>query len=1021
MGTILPSDRQIQLPDFTLVTASAGSGKTHTLTLRFLQLLLSAHIRPNDLQHILAITFTNNAALEMKRRVVEELKQAALGNRESLERLREIVPEPEEELMARSSQLVNAILDRYSDFQVQTIDSFLTRVLKVSALEFGLPPSFDVVLESDALLDEAFLRFAQTLATSADQRQLFESLILLLNESRSSTSRFLWNPFQAAAEEIKGLFKQLNLHVGHVKIRDLTEQRRETGRRIIDVVLQIEEEAKRSSFELTAKYARIIEAARENNLDEVIDKSVLQPVLKTSKKPSFEATVRRIEQLQEQLHQLVGDYQLLTARQHYQPYLQAQALLAESLEAVTRLRGHVDLAEANRRLATSLLREQVPEIYYSLGDRIHHYLIDEFQDTNRIQWTTLRPLVEESLSQRGSLFIVGDTKQAIYTFRGGDWQIMARMIESEEFLSAPCRRLTLPQNFRSSGEIVTFTKKVFHEIVPQQAGEETARLSGLADFVQEPLEHLRDTGYVKLEFFEEDDKTPPDVERERVLEIIRDCIARGYRYRDIAILTPKNKHVVGVSGWLNQAGIRFLSHSSLDIRSRPLTDEVLALLRFLDSPIDDLAFATFLLGRLFSSVAGSDERTKQMRQFLLEHRLQNESQPLYATFRRKFPHFWQRYFERLFNVVGYLPVYDLVVEIYRNFDIWKNFPEEEASSIKLLEVIRVFETSGLNNLKDFLAHAEEESQETDWNIPIAPGEDAVTVMTVHKAKGLGFPIVLVLLYDARSQSSNLFLHEEGETVEVLRITSKMAEAHPYLQEIYERERQLKEVDELNKLYVALTRAREELYILSRRRRTPASPSKYLPADGYERGTRKRSSAAPGVDLRVAPHLHPAPLERLPQQHEGRRISLEETRRGDFIHNVLAAIRFLEDDVEKQVEREFDRLADEWRTSFDRAEMKERIVALLKSPGLSQYFTPTEGRIILNEQEITDKNGQFFRLDRLVIDEERILVIDYKTGKEQPEYVEQVRTYMELAREAFPGRDVQGLLAYVDLNLVRSVG
>jgi ATP-dependent exoDNAse (exonuclease V) beta subunit len=1020
MATILPTDRQIQLPDFTLVTASAGSGKTHTLTLRFLQLLLSARIRPNDLQHILAVTFTNNAALEMKRRVVEELKQGALGNRETLQRLQEVVPEPDEELIARSLQVVNALLDRYSDFQVHTIDSFLTRVLKVSALEFGLPPSFDVVLESDALLDEAFLRFAQTLATNAEQRQLFESLILLLNESRSSNSRFLWNPFQAAAEEIRGLFKRLNLHVGRVEIRDLTLQRRDTGGRIIDIVLQIEKEAKESSFELTANYSRIIEAARVGNLDSVINKSLLQSALKTSNKPSFAATVQRIERLQKQLQELVGEYQLLTARQYYQPYLQAQALLAESLEAVKRLRGNIDLSEANRRLATSLVREQVPEIYYSLGERIHHYLIDEFQDTNRIQWTTLRPLVEESLSQLGSLFIVGDTKQAIYTFRGGDWQIMARMIENEEFPSAPCRRLALPHNFRSGGEIVAFTKKVFHEIVPQEAEGEVARLSGLSDFVQEPLEQLREAGYVKLEFFEEDE-IPVDAERERILEIIRDCLARGYRYRDIAILTPKNKHVVNVSGWLNQAGIRFLSHSSLDIRTRPLTGEVLALLRFLDSPIDDLAFATFLLGRLFCSGGDGDEGTKRMRRFLLDHRLQNESQPLYAVFRRKFPELWQRYFERLFNVVGYLPVYDLVVEIYRNFEIWEKFPEEEASSVKLLEVVRVFETSGLNNLKDFLSHAEEESQDADWNIPIAPGEDAVTVMTVHKAKGLGFPIVLVLFYDARMQPVNLFLHEERGTVEVLRITSEMAKAHPSLQAIYEQERQLKEVDELNRLYVALTRAREELYVLSRRRQTATFPSKYLPAEGYERGKRKRSSAVPAVDLHIAPHLHPVAVERLRQRREQRRVPLEETRRGDFIHNVLASILSLEDDVEKQVEREFDRRADEWRTSFDRSEMKNRIVALLKHPALSPYFTAVQGRIMMNEQEITAKDGQLFRLDRIVVDDKRIMVIDYKTGREQPEYVEQVRAYMDLAREAFPGRKVQGMLAYVDLNLVRSVG
>ena len=161
MPTILSKDSALHFPHVAILDASAGSGKTTALTQRLAQFLLSNQIPHNQLRSILAITFTNLAATEMKQRVLQLLKGAARGDKEVLDDLRPLLALKDDELKRRAERVLQDILENYSDFQVMTIDSFLSRVFKASALEFGFPPDFDVVLASDPLIDEAFETFAR--------------------------------------------------------------------------------------------------------------------------------------------------------------------------------------------------------------------------------------------------------------------------------------------------------------------------------------------------------------------------------------------------------------------------------------------------------------------------------------------------------------------------------------------------------------------------------------------------------------------------------------------------------------------------------------------------------------------------------------------------------------------------------------------------------------------------------------------------------------------------------------------
>jgi len=948
--SLLHKDTEFTLPNFTLVSASAGSGKTTQLIHRLLQLLISQRIPHTKLQNILAITFTNNAAAEMKQRTLEYLKRTALGEKMILDELSEFLALDADELQRRAEMLIDEILDNYSDFQVQTIDSFLTRIMRVSALELGYAPQFDVEFESARLLDEAFVVFARDLAGDPKKRSLVERLITLLNEQRDS-KKFLWNPYKNLASEIKGLYETL---------------------------------ASRAGAPTTARADLQPHESRDNG------------------------------QLSLDFDASRSEHRSNLAYSYYEPYIRAYTLLSDALRKVQRERGVLDLTSAIKTLAMRIRQMDIPEIFFSLGERIHHFLIDEFQDTNPTQWAVLRPLIENALSGPGSVFIVGDTKQAIYTFRGGDWQIMANMLKRDEFPSVVTERVALEENYRSGEAILDFTKTVFHRNVPQHVGTTEPSLSGLSTFVQYPYEKQKGRGYVKVEIFDDAEAL---AERDRLLRIIHECRARAYAYRDIAILTPRNKHVIAVSGWLNTSGIPFVSHSNLDIRARKITGEVLAVLRFLDSPIDDLAFATVLLGDVVRPAVGTGGFHPD--EFLFEARRQTKERgALYTFFRERYSHLWEKYFAHLFAVVGYMPIYDLVAEVYKAFNLFDLFPDEEASLVKFLEVVRAFEATGTNSLRSFIRHAEESTDEDLWNISVAPGEDAVKVMTVHKAKGLGFPVTIVLLYDVQDQRDNLAIVEIDGELHLVRVTGTLARGDPEVERLYLQKRTLLKVDDLNKLYVALTRAKDELYVLSVKSDRGKTPSAYLPESGYTIGTQQRKREEPLQERMKAEIIHPY-TRGFGQAKEEVRLRSEETERGEFIHAIFERITYLQRSA-TSLPAEIDAIMQSPQgRKFDAVSIRERILNLLTNE-LQPYFIETEGRRVLTEQTIVSPDGTIHRIDRLVIDPDRVTVIDYKTGAEADEHHEQVRGYMRLMHHLYPDRLVQGLLAYVDVQVVRHV-
>ena len=760
---------------------------------------------------------------------------------------------------------------------------------------------------------------------------------------------------------------------------------------------------------------------RGNNFPDLVNKGLINvPVTKPKKEG--ETWYEKISEEWDLLGNKIKKYIELYATTYYIPYLKTYEAFKDILEGVKKREGTVFIHDINKKLSDYLDHDIVPDVYFRIGETIYHYLIDEFQDTSPIQWANLFPLIENSLSQGGSLFAVGDTKQAIYGFRNADYEIMKGLESKNPFSSALHNVKELGINYRSLEGVVDFSKAFFKKVIANHDKyREPASRSGLIDYEQRVKEGHGGSGYVEVIRCEKKDDEP--AEKQKIQDLIKDLIQREYSYSDIAILAYRNEDVVNITTWLNEVNVPFISYSSLDIRTRKLTAEIVALLTFLDSPPDDLSFAGFVLGDIFRKTLERNEKVelKAYHEFLFRNR---KKAPLYKVFQEEFPEIWKIYFEDLFKSTGYLPLYDLVSEIYCIYRVFDHFKEEEATLIKILEVIKNFEGEGRNNPGDFLKFAsDEEAGEADWTIDVPAGINAVKVMTIHKAKGLGFPAVIVLMYEEIARGFKYILDEGTDGVHLLKINQQIMKASSFLQEKYEEERLKDLVNKLNTLYVGFTRAEDELYIIGVQGRRDQFPIDLLKEMDSQTGGKNvpRSRSPETAQKRMELYHHPDPIKFPFAVIE--ELNLEERLRGEFIHRVLYFIDGLDEKIEPELEQIIKRVNDELKTDYPLATMKKNLLEFLNHEEIKPYFRAMPGRVIRKEQDFSDPRGNLFRMDRVIFEEDQVSVIDYKTGTDkeaEKEYISQLKNYIRILKEIYPDKNVEGVIAYVDLKEIKKV-
>jgi ATP-dependent exoDNAse (exonuclease V) beta subunit len=1029
---VLVKDTDMKFPHFIVLKASAGSGKTRTLTERFVQFLLSEEVPKNRLRNMLAVTFSNNAAMEMKRRTLSRLKEVYFGNGKTVKELSEITSLDLEAMQEKAGLLIDLILDSYSDFQVKTIDSFMSTVFKASAIDFGYNPDFDILMSNSALMEYSFNLFMRNVRSGTAEAANIEEIVDFLLEQKKAIESYMWDPTAVLLDEIKKIYRKLSSKGKRPEIEDYTGDLSRIKDEISLQVDNIEKEIEGSGLNKrgNSSYKTILPLVRGKSFPDLIGKGFTNPPVNKPQKGdvSGKAAYDRILDLWAGLAESIRQFTVLFARSRCMPYLKAYQSFRLTVETAKRQQGKVFIEDINMHLAEYLSSAIVPDVYFRIGETIFHFLIDEFQDTSPIQWQNLFPLIENSLSQGGSLFAVGDTKQAIYGFRNADYTIMKGLERENPFPSAGHAVRELDTNYRSKKKILEFNERVFKgKLVENAEYREAGDRSGLTEYVQKPREEEGGDGYVEVSLLERNDDEP--IERERIQGLIEELLARGYRYGDIAVLTQTNEDAVSATTWLNEKDIPFISYSSLDVRRRKITGEIVALMNFLDSPTDDFSFGVFILGEVFSKTITKDYPEidiGRLRDFCFEHR---RTPPLYKAFQEKFGSQWERYFEDLFRASGFLPIYDLVTEVFAVFRVFENMPEEEAALVKILEVVKDFEGGGFNSLKDFLETAlDEEDGESEWDMAVPKNIDAVQVMTVHKAKGLGFPVVIVLLYEVRNRGFEYIIEEKDETVCLLKINKNTAACDETLRCLYDRERMSDMVNRLNSLYVGFTRPKRELYVIGVKSGEKGYPFVLLPADEFPPSA-KPENISGDQQSGEAPAPSPCPLIHNPRRLEfpagsEEFMTIEEKRRGEFIHKVMFHIDYVGDGFEAELKEIIRRVNDETGSDYSVEETKALVMTLTGRGETAEYFKVAPGREIRKEQEYADGSGRLFRMDRVVMDDRSVTVIDYKTGMDKgalEKYRPQMRNYMGILGDIYFGKTIKGVIAFIDLGEVENLG
>ncbi|MEW5773855.1 MAG: UvrD-helicase domain-containing protein [Thermodesulfobacteriota bacterium] len=1064
---------------FLLLTASAGSGKTFALTRRFLDLLAEAG--PADAgrtcrrdpgsgygwPEILAVTFTLKAAAEMQERILRSLKERALGQD----------PDGPARAMspARAKAWIERLLRQLHQLNVRTIDSLLHLFLALFAPELGLPPDFDPAFDLEELFDELYDAVcaeaeAGDPAALAVLDQAQETLLVLDNApgfdlfARTRT-RLLPLLALRLTDRTPYLSDPARLHA---RLAALLRSLQDSARDMADILEQ-NRISPVAHFTTFLGKLRNLDPSQPPPISAYGAKAGLDDCLpKAAKGSAPQAAEAAYASLREAYAAYLRGRPLLARARGLAGFLNLADALAAALPDLERRRGLLLNLQWPEKVR-EVLENGPPEVFCRLGARLRHLLLDEFQDTSRGQWEAMRPLAEECLSKGGGVFAVGDVKQAIYGWRGGEARLFAEMAAPGGLSRiCPAIRDTLPFNWRSHREVVGFVNRCFGPLGDPDRAAAVARAmvgaSGkdpgdgraealLAASLAEsfagceqkvPDRHAATSGLVRL-YAVRGENREDLFERARAVlaEVFADLRERR-PLSDLAVLVRSNTQARAVARWLLDLGIPVVTENSVSLAEHPLVRWLAAFLAWLDFPADDLAFWEVTQAPHFRAAAGLDQAK------LVDWLAGEARPPLSAGFRERFPAAWEAWLAPFHAGAGFMTPYDALREISLSFGLERD-PGDAAFVRRFLEVAHAAEKEGRQTLSAFLDWWRENGGEE--SVPLPETLEAVRIMTIHGAKGLEFPAVVVPFHHWRFDLSGRLGAADLDGDALLAFLDKdMGPA-------WDRAMASSLQEDLNLLYVAWTRAKEELHGLVTRsdyydKRSPllaaldallgeapwtgercGVPSLEIGQvpDPADRPAVPSPAAAPAQA--PAGPLPPArrPMAWLPRlkihRHFSKDVSREELfsrpgfdemARGTVFHEALAGLAGGRMDSAAAARAALALHAPSLPPDHEErgrllAQVRDALDWVLSRPDLAEAIRAGQP-----EQSILDAEGNIHRADLVALLPERAVVLEYKTGGPDPAHAAQVRRYLGLLAGADPGRPARGLLVYLDRRQVEEV-
>ncbi|WKN31522.1 UvrD-helicase domain-containing protein [Porifericola rhodea] len=854
---------------FAIYRSSAGSGKTYTLAVEYLKLALQS---PGAFRNILAVTFTNKATREMKGRIVEFLYELANDRNALLRQTFEASTELKgDELQERARQVLSSILHGYSYFSVMTIDSFFQKVIRAFAREMGLQAGFAIEMDQEKVLDEVIDQLLAEIG--GEQQKLLQDWLVRFSEEKVESGK-VWD-FRRDLKQLAGeLFKE-----DYKLLQEKTpEQDHLHYQNVLSQLKAIVKTFENSMQSFGKEGLHMMEAHGLEYTDFAYGKSgVGSYFVRLAEKTDFDPKKRALEaseniekwatksskkkvQILEVVSLGLNDILLKAIRLYnndfvlYQSALQllkfiyAYGILQDIGKKVDQYKRENDLmliSDASVFLKNIIGKDDTPFIYEKIGSSFQHFLIDEFQDTSGMQWNNFRPLIENSLDSGLKNLVVGDVKQSIYRWRGGDWQLLLEKIQ-QDIPEWNTEVFNLDTNYRSTKHVVGFNNWLFATL-PQLVREaisdkleelgdaEKTWLENRADIIPRAYEDVRQKlplhkqntdawpGYVHLQMLDKklevDDASVgwKDQVRERLPQLVEDLQDKGYALRDIAFLVrdkKAGKEVVDTfmkykAQGLAREGYNYevISSESLFLSSSLSVNLLIDLLRILDNQDDAIArgSAIFKYFKLKGIKAGSD----QLHQAFVEVHNKGEHKGL-----ELFP----QAFVELMGYLNKLPLYELVENLIGIFEL--NQTHELAYLQAFQDAVLEYSGHETGDVYTFLKWWDEKGKET--SVQVSEDVDAMRILTIHKSKGLQYKVVVIPFCDWEldhrpGQDNIIWTQTEQQPFDQfglmpMRYSSRLAST--YFNMDYYQEMIRAYIDNLNLLYVAFTRAEEALFTYS---------------------------------------------------------------------------------------------------------------------------------------------------------------------------------------------------------------
>ena len=1064
--------------NFKVFQASAGSGKTFTLIKEYLKLCLANEGAVGNFRNILAITFTNASANDMKSKIVTTL-QKIIESKEvdpkSMEaKLIEELDITDADLKRNAQRLMTQIMHDYSSFCVSTIDAFVQKLSRSFAHDLGLPSQYSVSIDTDEVAETITERLGLRITKKGDY--LTDLLIdFSNNQFDSQRSTALENQLadfvaklmteKAYQKDAKNNIKDYSQYKKTLDFLNDKMQGFEKGiRKHLDdfehlesqYVLREEQFAygKGGFVSYVRKLSAKVYEQPSSRFNTVLEKGNCfskegeKQLGKAQTDVINAALLPVLRAMKEEIGKGLGAF-LFYKSQRDLLYLYAlRAQIRTEFDALALEEEIVHISEFNKLLNTVMGDFSVPFVYERIGEHFRHVFVDEFQDTSILQWHNLLPLVDNGLSAGNMSMVVGDGKQSIYRFRSGEVEQNANLPEIygkpqnnaafqqfEQNLKDNFAFKNLDTNYRSFAQVVNFNNAFFESVYtnlsPDLQKVYVAEKPGTDEKVEiiQKIDKFDDEGLVQVELY--DPENQPNYCFDRVEAIIRDLTeTKGYQYSDIALLARKSDYGSEMANNLNNHGIPVISQDSILLKSSDKVQLLVNTLRYLINGDNETVVANMLFYWKLTQEPDFDGDLSQM--FGTVKAIAKGETAIESVMGLGEAGLLQAALAKA------TCLYDLCANLLRIFhfdtihDAFLNYFMEE-----------VFKSQyGIKEgVADFLTYWDTKQ---DKLAVMSANGNAVQIMTIHKSKGLEFPVVIypeaIIDLDEKlnaSKAAEEWLRPEDLGFEAIpnldkvlfKLDSKAESMGKEALDKVEKEKDSNRLDNLNLLYVAFTRAVQRLYVIAKQGKAgkPNIIRDFLKDNDHQ---------VSGNEALVYRFGNPVFMK--PKEKEKDKVKELKTESvagdwygkikvdsnptmvwqsksdkllprefGELVHQILAKIR-----TSSEIEAVLQPYLNDGTINQETSTwIKDRFLQMAHNPQIAPAFDPSAKVKTECEVLYSSYKDKVIRLDRYAELSDVIYLIDYKTGKKEEEHLNQVRTYANALRE-MTDKEIRAYLVYL---------